>query len=143
MSNATIVIWSNDSQKRSWSRSMSNSEPVEYIYSNEKPVSDINDVMKYNVTYKGTKFHYDNIKCLTNNNECGLYIIKEKNYWKCVGIIEKAEYIGNYNWNFTILKDTKILSTNKPKSLSILNLEKITGKGAGNINWGFCRVKPI
>ena len=143
MSEPTIVIWSNNSQRRAWSTP--NSEPVEYIYGNEKPVTDINNTMRCNVIYQGTEFHYHNIKRLTNNNEKGLYIIKEKNYWKCVGIIENAEYINNYNWNFTILKteDSKILSTNKLDSLTILNLQKKTGKGTGNINWGFCRVKII
>ena len=143
MSDPTIIIWSNNSQGRAWSTP--NSEPVEYKYYDEKPVIDINDEMRSNVIYQGTKFHNNNIKCLNNNNERGLYIFKDKDYWKCVGIIEKAEYIGDYNWNFTILKteDSKILSTNKSDSLTILNLEKKKGKGTGNINWGFCRVKPI
>ena len=100
----TIAIWSNDSAKRAWSST--NSNPIEYQYtSSERPITTDNDPMISYVTYQGTKFHYNNINCLVeNNSKQALYFIKEKLSWKCVGLIEKTEYIDDYNFKFTIRK---------------------------------------
>tara|TARA_B100000287_G_scaffold284460_1_gene268096 strand:+ start:261 stop:737 length:477 start_codon:yes stop_codon:yes gene_type:complete len=135
----SIVIWNNGGSKVAFVGN--DNEAKTYLYNDECFTKIINN---NHITERIYDAGPHSKICDTLKNGKAIYIEKIRNKWCKLGyIIDSIKINNSNNYKFYIYYDFKILATNKRDALTILGYQKQTGKGTGNLMWGFCKIEKM
>jgi len=146
---STIAVWSN----RGNSVAFANKDRAE-LYTYAKPDRLDTRIDNVKVISYDPGCHRNNLKALPKspsdlNAPQGIYFEKYKTKWHKIGTIVYADVPDTGNVSLYIFMCNPSISimgsaTNKPDTLQNYGYTKKRGvKGAGNLNWGVCKVQWV